>query len=248
MENKFIEKLLEEIIDEVTPIYVENDKNKNIEQEEVNFSKEHEDAMKNMFKEMRANERRKKIIAVSKKVAGIIFGAIAISTILVGTVKAIKKNYYKFKMEKTNADYMRITFNEDDGMSGETDIKEESGDNIPFVADGIQFFYVPEGFEYKNDAIHYKMKSYYFINNSTNIFIGLKSEKIERIGKYLDDEEISGENLYFGDKIVYKMLKDDGRIGYTWFDEENSYSVYSNIESEETIFKFIDGIKILKNI
>lgn len=75
----------------------------------------------------------------------------------------------------------------------------------------------------------------------------MKKESINDIGKLIDIEMASSEKYDFEDKEVFKVRKDT-RVYYIWNVENILYSICSDIEDEKIILKFIENIKILKNI
>ena len=247
MENKFLDNVLEQLIDDAATIYLENQKYEEINEEEINFSDTHNAKMKKLFKEVKASDNRKKILNISKKVAVILVWAIIIMGGLIGTVKAWREQAIKFIMKNNQDNYMNISFGEklDDLESG--DYIKSGEESVIYEVDGIKFLYVPENFEYRYDKINDKFKYFSFENKEKNKFIMLKKENIEDIDKAVDIEKVCSEKLIFEDKEVFKVNKEDKRTFYIWYDENNSYSIGSNLEDEEEILKFIDNIKILKN-
>lgn len=259
MEDKFYDKILDQLIDEAIPIYLENELSNESEKEtnveEVEFSDIHNAKMKKLFKEMKATENRTKMLLVTKKIAVILVAVIAIMTVYVGTVQAWKKKVINFIMQNNSNNYMSISFGEKSGdeelenkESGDAIIDEENGESEPLIVDNIQFLYVPEGFEYKNQNECNKLGYFDFQAQNSEKFILLKKEYITKIEKYLDIEKVDSENLIYGDKEVFRTNKESNRLGFVWYDEEYVYNVYSNMESEEEVLKFIDNIRILKKI
>lgn len=259
MEDKFYDKILDQLIDEAIPIYLENELSNESEKEtnveEVEFSDIHNAKMKKLFKEMKATENRTKMLLVTKKIAVILVAVIAIMTVYVGTVQAWKKKVINFIMQNNSNNYMSISFGEKSGdeelenkESGDAIIDEENGESEPLIVDNIQFLYVPEGFEYEDNRENGTLEYWDFINEELVLFISLKKEKITEIDKFVDLEKVDSKNLTYGDKEVFRMKKENDRMGFVWHDEEYVYNVYSNMETEEEVLKFIDNIRILKKI
>ena len=178
---------------------------------------------------------------------------------LVGTVEAWRKEVIKFIMKSNDNNYMSISFG-DDNNSGETEENrefEESGDvsgdviinkeDNTYIIDGIHFTYVPEGFEFVQKNESAKMQYYSFKRDEDNKLIKLKKETINNIGKLVDIEKASNEKYEFEDKEVFKVKKGI-RTYYAWNIKDTLYCVCSDIEDEKIILKFIENIKILKNI
>lgn len=260
MEDKFLNEVLEKIIEDAVKMYVEGE-NENIdtklENEKVEFSDVHNAKMKKLFKEIKNRENKKTAMCVAKRVAIIVLCVMLITAGLVGTVEAWRKEVIKFIMKSNDNNYMSISFG-DDNNSGETEESEEygesgdiSGDIIrkednTYIIDGIHFMYVPEGFEYTKTKENTKLQFYSF-ENAEKLKIKLKKETINDIGKLVDIEEADNEKYTFEDKEVFKVMK-NSRVHYVWYIENVSYSVCSNIDNEKIILKFIENIKILKNI
>lgn len=261
MEDKFLNEVLEKIIEDAAKMYVEGE-NENIdtklENEKVEFSDMHNAKMKKLFKEIRNRENKKTAMYVAKKVAIIVLCVMLITAGLVGTVEAWRKEVIKFIMKSNDNNYMSISFG-DDNNSGETEENrefEESGDvsgdviinkeDNTYIIDGIHFMYVPEGFEFvqKNES---EKAQFYAFENDRKSKIKLKKETINNIGKLVDTEKTTSEKYEFEDKEVFKVMKNN-RVHYVWYINNVSYSICSDIEDEKTILKFIENIKILKNI
>lgn len=260
MEDKFLNEVLEKIIEDAAKMYVEGE-NENIdtklENEKVEFSDVHNAKMKKLFKEIKNRENKKTAMCVAKRVAIIVLCVMLITAGLVGTVEAWRKEVIKFIMKSNDNNYMSISFG-DDNNSGETEENgkfEESGDisgdiidkeDNTYIIDGIHFMYVPEGFEYTKTKENTKLQFYGFENNE-KLKIKMKRETISDIGKLIDIEEASNEKYTLEDKEVFKVKK-GSRVYYVWNVENILYGVCSDIEDEKIILKFIENIKILKNI
>lgn len=262
MEDKFLNEVLEKIIEDAAKMYVEGE-NENIdtklENEKVEFSDVHNAKMKKLFKEIKNRENKKTAMYVAKKVAIIVLCVMLITAGLVGTVEAWRKEVIKFIMKSNDSNYMSISFG-DDNNSGETEENrefEESGDvsgdviinkeDNTYIIDGIHFMYVPEGFEFVKKNESGKAQYYSFKKEEDNKLIKLKKETINNIGKLVDIEKTTSEKYEFEDKEVFKVMKNN-RVHYVWYINNVSYSICSDIEDEKTILKFIENIKILKNI
>lgn len=262
MEDKFLNEVLEKMIEDAAKMYVEEE-NENIdiklENEKVEFSDVHNAKMKKLFKELKNRENKKTAMHVAKRVAIIVLCVMLITAGLVGTVEAWRKEVIKFIMKSNDNNYMSISFG-DDNNSGETEENrefEESGDvsgdviinkeDNTYIIDGIHFMYVTEGFEFVKKNESGKAQYYSFKKEEDNKLIKLKKETISDIGKLVDIEEASNEKYTFEDKEVFKVKK-GSRVYYVWNVENILYGVCSDIEDEKIILKFIENIKILKNI
>ncbi len=250
MEDKFFDKILEQIIDESIPAYLEKEQSTNKElDEDIKFSDTHIVKMNKLFKEVKRIEQRRKMVHLTKKFAIVILCIAVAFTCLVGSVEAWRKEVVKFIMKNNSDNYMSISFGETN--ENQDPLRENSGDinntnDKTYTFDDIQFLYIPEGFEYVKNWNTLKFKLYNFMKNEK--FIRLKKEDILDVCKFVDIEEVSSETLVFEDKEVFKVEKNNNRIGYVWYDDVNIYNVYSNIENEDEILKFIENIKVLKKI
>lgn len=261
MEDKFLNEVLEKMIEEAAKMYVEEE-NENVdiklENEKVEFSDVHNAKMKKLFKELKNRENKKTAMHVAKRVAIIVLCVMLITAGLVGTVEAWRKEVIKFIMKSNDNNYMSISFG-DDNNSGETEENrefEESGDvsgdviinkeDNTYIIDGIHFMYVPDGFEFVQKNESEKMQFYSFENDMKSK-IKIKKETINNIGKLVDIEKTTSEKYEFEDKEVFKVMKNN-RVHYVWYIDNVSYSICSDIEDEKIILKFIENIKILKNI
>lgn len=251
MEDKFLDEILEKMIEDSVNAYVDEEiekANNQIKDEEIEFSDIHKAKMKKLFKEAKNRENKKAVAAIGKKIAIVVLCAMLITAGLVGTVDAWRREVIKFIMKSNDDNYMSITFGDDNNTeeSGDIENAEDSGDNT-FIIDDIHFMYVPEGFEFSKQNEMNKAQYYSFLNKNKDESLKLKKEVINNIEKFVDIEETNSEKYKFEDKEVFKVIKSD-RVHYVWYIDNVSYSVCSNIENEEIILKFIENIKILKNI
>lgn len=248
MENKFFDKLLDNVIEEASELYIEKEESGFIEAEEVQFSDTHNQKMKQLFKSVRKNENRKEIVKLAKKVAVIVLCATLITCGLVSTVEAWRKEVIKFIMKNNNDNYMSINFGDVSNFYSGDDLyaEDENKEINTYITDEIHFLYLPEGFEFKKDKnTSYKLLNFYsFINQEK--YLRFMRETLEDRLKDADLEDTYNEKFVFDDKEVFKITKADKRIYYVWYDEYYLYEVLANIEEKE-ILKFIENVKILKN-
>jgi len=146
MENKLFDKLLDQLIKEAIPLYLEEDNKNYQEVEEVKFSEKHNKKMKKIFNEYKRKENMKVFAKVAKKVAIVVIAITAITCCLIPSVDAWKKEFTKFIMQNNNNNYMSINFtNSENYASG--DISSNSGEANTYEIDGIKFLYLPKGFK-----------------------------------------------------------------------------------------------------
>lgn len=247
MDNKFFDKLLDNVIEDAAEMYLEKEENSFNEAEEVKFSDTHNQKMKQLFKSVKKNENRKEIVRLAKKIAVIVLCATLITCGLVSTVEAWRKEVIKFIMKNNDDNYMSINFGDTSNFySGDLYADDENKEINTYITDEFHFLYLPEGFEYKKDKnASYKLLNFYsFINQEK--YLRFMRETLEDRLKDADLEDTHNEKFVLVDKEVFKIIKADKRIHYVWYDNEYTYSVLSNLEEKE-ILKFIENIKILKN-
>ena len=245
MDNKFFDKLLDNVIEEASEMYLEKEEKEYKEVEEVMFSDTHNQKMKELFKSVRRNESKKEIVKISKKVAVIVLCTTLITCGLVSTVEAWRKEVIKFIMKNNDDNYMSINFGDTSNFySGDLSTEEEIEETNTYITDEIKFMYLPEGFEFENKKNEPKYDYFRFINKME--YIDFVRESLEERLKDADLEETYNEKFVFEDKEVFKIIKADKRIYYVWYDDYYLYEVLSDIEEIE-ILKFIENIKILKN-
>ena len=246
-ENELFDKVLDQVIDEASTLYLENEKSKevNLQEESEQIKKEIGESsdilnykMKKLFNTAKGDEARKSATKISKKVAVVAVCVVVISGILVTSVEAWRKEVVKFVMKNNDDNYMSIKFGNSD--SGE-ELEENS--NI-YEDDEIKFMYLPEGFELKSKEIYTQMTYYNFANEETSIC--LARESLGNINKQLDIEQASNEKIDIDDKEVFKIVKND-RISFLWYDTEFAYIVSSNISEQETL-KFIENTNKFKKL
>lgn len=164
MEKEFFDKILDQVIEEASTMYVENEKINTEEIEKEEFSDIHKQKMKKLFKEVKRTENRKKAVKLTKKVAIVVVSVLLLSGVLVTSVEAWREEVVRFIMKNNDDNYMSIDF-------GNSDDKEESGvesgkveESNGFIIDDIKFMYLPEGFEFDNKYVVEKLTYYKFFN------------------------------------------------------------------------------------
>lgn len=243
MDKEFLDKIFEQTLEEASTIYLENEK-VDEELEDYKFSDIHNKKMEMLFNKVKKDENRKKYAVYAKRVAMVVVCATLITCGLITTVEAWRKEVVKFIMKNNDDNYMSIKFGDDttyeEPETNETDVKEPN----QYITDEVKFMYLPEGFEFHkieniDNIIYYNFKT-------KENYICFRNEILGNVFKESDIEKTSNEKIDFGDKQVFKIIKDNGRINYVWYDNQKIYSVLSDISEEETL-KFIEKIKILKN-
>lgn len=237
MENKFLDKMYENMIEEAAMMYLKTEKVSKTKN--VKFSEVHEQKMKKLFRKVKNEERIKNINKVTKKVAVILVCTLAITCGLITSVKAWRKEIVKFIMKNNDDNYMSIKFGEEQEESG--DIEETN----QYKTDEIHFMYLPDGFEVSEADSNQLSQSVFFRNSNDNYIVILR-EYIKKFSKEADIEKTCSEKLKTKDKEIFKIVKEE-RTSFVWYGEKYVYEVYSDLEEEE-ILKIIKNIKILKEI
>ena len=148
MEKEFFDKILDQVIEEASTIYAENERNKKVEIDNSEFSDIHKHKMEKLFKEAKRNDYRKEAVKLTKKIAVVILCTLLITAGLITTVEAWREQVVKFIMKNHDDNYMSIKFGDmTDEESGE--ITNESGESNEFIIDDIKFMYIPDGFEFE---------------------------------------------------------------------------------------------------
>ena len=238
MENKFLDKMYENMLEEAAMMYLKTEKVSKTRN--VKFSEVHEQKMKKLFRKVKNGERIKNINKVTKKVAVILVCTLAITCGLVTSVKAWRKEIVKFIMKNNDDNYMSIKFGEDQEESG--DIEETN----QYKTDEIHFMYLPEGFEASRLDSNQFSQGVFFSDNNGNYIVTLR-EYISEFFKDADIEKTCSEKIKAKDKEIFRIVKEDERVSFVWYGEKYVYEVYSNLEEDE-ILKIIKNIKILKEI
>lgn len=238
MENKFLDKMYENMIEKAAMMYLKTEKVSKTKN--VKFSEVHEQKMKKLFRKVKNEERIKNINKVTKKVAVILVCTLAITCGLITSVKAWRKEIVKFIMKNNDDNYMSIKFGEEQEESG--DIEETN----QYKTDEIHFMYLPEGFEVSELDLNQFSEGVFFRNNNGDYIITLR-EYISEFLKDADIEKTCSEKIKTKDKEIFKIVKEDKRMSFVWYGEKYAYEVYSSL-GEEEILKVIKNIKILKEI
>lgn len=237
MENKFLDKMYENMLEEATMMYLKTEKVSKTKN--VKFSEVHEQKMKKLFRKVKNEERIKNINKVTKKVAVILVCTLAITCGLVTSVKAWRKEIIKFIMKNNDDNYMSIKFGEEQEESGDT---EETNQ---YKTDEIYFMYLPDGFEVSEFESSKLLNGIAFQRDID--YIMTLREYVGGFLKEADIEKTCSEKIKTKDKEIFKIIKEDGRMSFVWYGEKYAYEVYSSL-GEEEILKVIKNIKILKEI
>lgn len=216
--NKTLDKILDDIIDEAASIAADNLGRNMPEPEAVEFSKEHEDAMREIFRRERKKIFFKKVSKYSKRVAVFLLAVMVMSGVAVFSVEAWRIKVINFVIEMSQT-HSEIGF-------GENSTKGDS-----YTSAEITLGYIPKGFkleqkDVKNDMVSlvFKGEEYYFVFSmsgiTSSISIDTENASVKKI-------TINGqEALYSSNNNVHILV---------WHDEKFSYTLSGTLEEKEMV-------------
>ena len=218
IDNKIMDKILDEIIDEAASIAAE-DLGKNMpEPETVVFSKEHEEAMRKLFRKERNKLFFKKVSKYSKRAAVFLLAVIVMSGIAVFSVEAWRVRVMNFfiEMSETHSD---IRFG---GNSAKSD---------SYTSDEITLGYIPKGFRLEKRDVKGSMVSLAF-KGEKDYFVFSKSDITSRIR--IDTENASVKKTKInGQEALFSSNKNINIL--VWHDEESSFTLTGTVEEKEMV-------------
>lgn len=234
MEEKILNKMLDNLIEEAGPIAINNmvkDDLDNLDVPDVKFSKEHEEKMKQIFAEARkaaqspSVSKPKKKVSVFKKFAVIAAAAVLISGLMISSVGAWRESFVKYFLD-IKKEY--------------SDVDERHRDTSILI-DNVHFGYVPDGFLFEkkdiNDSstyMYFKLEEKYFI---LQINESKWNNRVNTESGEFTDFVINEKDMVYSENDGVKMLN--------WKENKIRYLLYTN-ESKETLLKIAEGIKIVE--
>lgn len=222
-DNKTLDKLFDEVIDEAAIIAAENLGQNLPEPEKVEFSKEHERKMSKIFKKERNKLAFKKVVKYSKRIALLLIILGLISGITIFSVEAWRIKIMNFIVEM-NQTHSEINFGDDD--KGDT-----------YTSDEISFGYIPEGFKLESSDVN--VKSVNLIFKGIESYFVFSMEDINSAIS-IDTENASvKKNMISGKEAIYSTNNNVNIL--VWHDEEFSYKLSGTIDEKEMM-------KIAENI
>ena len=207
--NDVLEKVADMMFEESAGIAVgfEDEKN-NSTFNECNFSKEHEEKMKNMFRREKRKVAFKKISKYSK---GIAAGVVAV-VIVSGTAV--------FSVEAWRTKVMNFVFND---KTTHTEISfVENSETI--IAGDIYFKYIPKGFEVIEEDVSRTSTDIVFHDGNTKISY---QKALIRIEKSIDTENAIVKDIKINGMEGIVSKKSD-KIILVWHDEDYVYTMTSS--------------------
>lgn len=223
-----LEKALDILVDDAACLADENIGKKLKEpEEEIIFSKDHEEKMRKLFQKEKRKNRLGKLNRYSKRVAGFLLVLLVVSGISIGSVEAWRIRFLNFTLEKgkPNTDY---SFSD----------KRKTG----YVDDEVNFEYIPEGFELTDHQSARVTKCWQFSNEEQYFQVECNSLDVR---SSIDTENGTAERITInGHEAVYTSNSNINAI--IWSDNKYAYCVLGNIPKKE-IIQIAKNIKIQKN-
>jgi hypothetical protein len=216
-DDKTLDKILDLLVSEAAVIANERTGEKiSIPEEKFEFSKEHEDKMKKLFKAERNKEFFKNFQKYSMRVASILLICIIISAISVFSVSAWRVKFLNFVFD-SNKPNTEFQFGDTKGNT--------------YSNDEMMFEYIPEGFELVKSVSNEFSIYLKFKNN--DLYFTFSLNDIE--GKLsIDTEKGTVEKLIINrQEAVYTENKNINAL--IWHNDEFAFTIIGNIPKEEII-------------
>ena len=228
------DKKLDELLSSALPVYVKmKNENANDADEEVVFSKEHEENMKKLFENMKNGKSttyHKSRTNIAKrlipKVAIILIAAYAMFGVFMPSNSAWKERITKFFVQVEGTGYSWVLYGDPDDLYD------------------LRFGEKNDGKSYKISFLKYLPKGYTInkiVNTGTSKYLKLTYEKNEIIVKVglvsrtmLDTEESIGELVNIGNQNIYYNKKGK-ELAFSWNTEKYMVGIFGNIDYDEFV-------------
>lgn len=213
--NDIIDNALDEMINEAANSVVEKDEEMS-DDENILFSKEHEDRMDRFFKAERRKASIKKFIKYSKRAACVALACVAVLGISIFSVEAWRVRFLNFVLESNqpNTDY---NFSETKGTT-------YSDDN--FILE-----YVPMGFRATQASLTRKSATVVFESDSNYFFVEAHDINID---SNIDTEDATIEKMTMNGCEAILISNHNGNY-LIWHDNIYAYCVIGDLSKEDTI-------------
>lgn len=234
------DKKLDELLNATLPTYVKmKNENVNDTNEEVVFSKEHEENMRKLFENMKSGKRKtysnsrtnvaKRLIP---KVAIILIAAYAIFGVFMPSNSAWKERITKFFVQDEGTGYSWILYGDPDDLY---DLRfGEKNDGKSYKISFLK--YLPKGYTINKITNTSRSKYFKLENNNSKIYFKI----IVASNNTLDNEETGNDVIEINNRKIYCRQKEN-EITFSWNDNKLVYNLHGNIEYDELI-------KIIENI
>lgn len=196
--------------------------------EEVIFSKEHNEKMNELFKKVQIKYNVKKICQYAKRIAIILLVAIVIVGITTFSVEAYRVKFMNY-ITKFTSNYIKFSNEEDN---------QDDSSNIDTSVENVVFDYLPEGFKLIRSSKNKVITEIEF--EKDNLFIRYDSSNTESNFEF-DVENAQVEYTKINN-IEYTIIEKDDMISIFWISGNKSNYIESNVEKEELI-KVAENIK-----
>lgn len=223
-DNKTADKIFDILIEEAAVIADEHIGEKIIiPKEKVEFSKEHEEKMRKLFKAEKSKIFYKRVLKHSVRAAGFILILLAVSIASIFSVSAWRVKFlnFVFDSEKPNTDFQ---------------FGDMKGSN--YSDDELMFGYIPEGFELVKSSSN--ESSIYLKFENKDLYFSFSLKNIEsKIG--IDTENGKIEKLTInGYEAVYSENKNINAL--IWSNGEFAFTIIGDIPKED-IIKIAENFK-----
>ncbi len=234
------EKKLDELLSAALPVYVKmKNENVNDADEEVVFSKEHEENMKKLFENMKNGKSttyHKSRTNIAKrlipKVAIILIATYAMFGVFMPSNSAWKERITKFFVQDEGTGYSWVLYGDPDDLY---DLRfGEKNDGKSYKISFLK--YLPKG--YTISKITDVGKSKYIKFENAGLRICFKFGK--NLSNVVDNEEAQSNLIVVNNKNIYYCQKDK-EITFTWSDDSLTYILYGNVSYD-------DFVEIIENI
>ncbi len=216
IDNDLWDKILGDLIDEAASIAADELGRELTDPEDVEFSKEHENAMRKLFRNEQRKLVYKKVSKYSKRAAVFLLTVVVVSGIFVFSVEAWRVKVLNLVIDMSQT-HSEINFSEE-GTKGDS-----------YASDEITLDYIPEGFkldkkDVKGDMISlvFKGEESYFIFSMRKITgsVGIDTEDAS-----VKKLKINGYEALFSSNEKVKIL--------VWHNEDYTFSLSGTVEENE---------------
>lgn len=201
---------------------------KNLQEPEENivFSKEHEQKMRKLFKYEQRKLFEKRVARYSMRCACVLLAVVVVTSVSIFSVDAWRMRFLDFVMKSDEPN---------------TDYHLDGGEASSYSDNGIGLEYIPNGFTItqdkkigKNIFLEFKSQEQYFILTIQNAD-GLSNVDTE--GALVEELTLNGRDAIFVDRGDIRFV--------LWGEEQNSYTLHGNISKDELI-KIAENVQIDK--
>lgn len=214
--NEVFDKVLDMLIDEAANIVNEKDGEELKDETKIEFSTEHKEKMKKLFKKAKRDRIGKKLVVYGKRAACVCLVAIVLAGASICSVEAWRAKVLNF-------------FFDEDAPNSDYNFSELGGTH--YSDDYISLSYVPWGFEVEKSTITNRGFTLYFINEDSFFIISLKDLDVK---SNLDTENAVVEFIDINGYEAICISKEDLNQ-VIWHNDEYSFYVAGNISKEEII-------------